>query len=183
MSNSNNEHWKVLTGRKIVVSNTAEGLLKNACDYFAWCDDNPIKNNVTAMSGKEFGRVVETSQRRLYSVKGLCLHCGILEEYLRDMRQLKDKDSEWYRAVTAIYYIIYTQNLENAAVEVFNPVFVSKILGMEKEEVATGAITVRVVNALADGSPIPALSNSENEILEKLEFEIVEKQKSKEQKR
>lgn len=182
MANSNDEHWKVITNRSVVVSNTAEELWDNACKYFAWCDMNPIKNKVTAMSGKEFGRVVETEQRRLYSIKALCMHCGVLEEYLRDLRKLKDQNSDWYRTVTAIYYIIYTQNLENAAVEVFNPIFVSKILGMEKEEVPTGAITVKVINALTDGSPIPTLSNSENEILEKLEVEILEKQKSKEQK-
>lgn len=159
------QHWEIVSGGNIVVSNTAEGLWHNACKYFQWCDENPIVTSKTIMTGKEAGREIKNSSIRPYSIKGLCLHCGILEEYMRDIRASKDEGSMYYNVVSKILYLIYIQNLEMAMIGEYSPVFATKVLGMEKEEVPTGAITVNVVPGL------PELSKSENEILKKLELE------------
>lgn len=181
MGSDNSEHWQILSGAKVVVSNSPEELWKNAVKYFEWCDTHPKVVKRTAMSGKETGKKFEVEYPRAYSVKALCLHCGILEEYVRDLRQSKDSGNEYYRVISAILYIIYTNNLEGAMVDLFNPIFTSKVLNMEKDDIPAAAITVRVINADAAGRAIPELSKSENEILEKLELEISEDQKSKEQ--
>lgn len=148
-----------------VISSSPESLWQNACNYFSWCDNNPISIPKTLMSGKEAGKQVDVRYKRAYNIKALCLHCGIPEEYIKDIRNSKDKQDLYYHVVSKILYIIYSQNLEGAMVDVFNPVFTARVLGMEKEEQTTSAVTVTVVQGL------PELSKSENEILEKLESE------------
>lgn len=159
-------HWEVVNNGGIVVSNTPEELWANACAYFKWCDENPLKTKRTITSGKTAGNKVEDENPRPYSIKGLCLHCGILEEYMRDIRNSKDKQSLYYIVVSKIMYIIYIQNLELATVGVFNPIFTSKVLNMDKDDTPTSAVRVEIVT-----QGIPELLNSENEILRKLELE------------
>jgi predicted nucleic-acid-binding Zn-ribbon protein len=160
------EHWEMVNKNLTkIVSNTPETLWQNACNYFQWCDTNPISVPKTAMTGREVGKEFNVKYKRAYNIKALCLHCGIPEEYIRDIRQSKDKHSLYFHVISKILYIIYSQNLEGAMVDVFNPIFTAKVLNMEKEEVKSNAVTVTVVQG------IPELSNSENEILEKLESE------------
>jgi hypothetical protein len=161
-------HWEIVNSGKTTVSNSAEELWQNAIAYFSWCDQNPIKIKRTITSGKEVGKQVETETPRPYSVKGLCLHCGILEEYLRDIRRSKDQGSLYYIVVSKIMYLIYIQNVELATVGVFNPIFTAKMLNIGEDDAPAQAITINVVTDL------PTLSNSEKEVLEKLEAEKVE---------
>lgn len=158
------QHWQVLNNGAIVVSNTPEDLWLNAIRYFKWCSENPIIRKRTLSSGKEAGKKVNEENERPYSIKALCLHCGIEEDYLRDIRN-GDKTDPYYKVVSAIIYLIYTQNYENALVGIYNPIFAAKALNMDKEEAPSSAVRVEIMGGL------PELSKSENEILEKLELE------------
>lgn len=161
------QHWQVVNRGIDGTNNTAEDLWFNACAYFKWCDENPIKTKETLKSGKEAGRVVTNEQIRPYSIKGLCLHCGITQEYLKDARGTKDTASEYYIVVSRILYIIYVQNLEHAVVGNYNAIFVSKLLNIDNEDDgSSGAVKVEIVNG------IPPLSYSENAVLEKMTLEI-----------
>ena len=84
--------------------------------------------------------------------------------------------------MSKILYIIYTQNLEYAQTEIFNPILTAKVLNIERkdEDEGGGTIKVEVISNTLDGKRIPELSNTENEILEKLELELSLKEKSKE---
>lgn len=159
-------HWEVVNAGGIVVSNSPQELWDNACKYFKWSDENPMEVKRTLRSGREAGKIVIEKHVRPYSIKGLCLHCGILEEYLKDIRMSKDKTSLYFVVVSKILYIIYIQNYEHATVGVFNPIFVAKALNMDKEDNSQqGAIKVEIVHGL------PELASSENDILEALERE------------
>lgn len=159
-------HWELLSKGDVVVSNTPEGLWQQACEYFLWCDDHPIKAKKTLTSGKEAGTRVKLEMTRPYTVKGLCIHCGIVEEYLKDLRNSKAKDSLYYIVVSRILYIIYVQNVENATVGLFNPIFTAKMLNIGQDDSQAGSIKVELIS-----KGIPALSKSENEVLEKIDFE------------
>ena len=160
------EHnWEVVNGGDIVISNTPKELWDGACRYFAWCDMNPIVRKITLRAGKEAGRKVEEETQRPYTIKGLCLHCGIMEEYLREMRNLADKANLYYIVASKIMYVIYDQHQTLATVGVYNPIFTAKVLNMDNEDVPVSAIRIDIVTGL------PELSTSENEILEKLELE------------
>lgn len=176
------QHWKIVHNNRNVVSNTPEQLWDNAVRYFQWCDDNPISNKITITAGKEAGQRVVSEKTRPYTIKALCIHCNIDEDYIKDIRATKKSDSEYYIVVSKILYIIYTQNLENAMVENFNPGFTAKVLNMEKEETPSGVLTINhVYNSPLDGKKLPELSDSENAVLEKLDFEMSLAEKSKEQ--
>lgn len=145
---------------------TAQQLWDNALAYFRWNKENPIEFKKTVMSGKTSGDKVLVEAPRMLTVKGLCLFCGLLEEYLQDIWQSRDKGNEYYIVATRILYHIHTQNMEYAALDVFNASLVVKLHKLETEEVPTGSITVNYVRNL------PALSNSESEVLEKLDQEM-----------
>lgn len=173
------QHWEIVNSNRgrYTQSNSPETLWINACSYFKWCDDNPIITKRTITQGKQTGTRADIEQKRPYTIKALCLHCNIIEEYLRSIRESKDKGNEYYIVVSKILYIIYTQNLEEAMNGNFSPIMTAKVLNLEKEDTTTpAAITVNVVT-----QGIPELSNSENEILEKLELEIAHSKIFKEQ--
>ncbi len=103
------EHWKIVHNNRNVVSNTPEQLWDNAVAYFQWNDDNPRKSWITITSGKDAGTRVAKLARRPYSIKALCMHCNILEEYLRDIRNSKAGD-DYYNVVQCLMSIIlYSQ--------------------------------------------------------------------------
>lgn len=159
------QHWEVIKAGKVKVSETPEEFWENACAYFKWCDDNPLATTRTVNVGKKAGEQMVDNSIRPYSIKGLCLHCGVLEEWLKDIRETKDKESIWYNLISRILYVIYIQNLELATIGVFNPMFVVKVLNMEKEEAPNRPVQINIVQGL------PELSESENEVLDKLEIE------------
>lgn len=159
------QHWEKVDKGTITVADDPLSLWKNAVAYFKWCDENPIIVKRTITSGKAVGTKVDQETPRPYLIKALCLHCGILEEYLLDIRKRKDESSLFYNVASKILYIIYIQNMEMATIGVYNPVFISKLLGTGNEENSAGPIKVTIISGL------PELSNSENEILEKLDLD------------
>src|SRR4249919_2027979 len=155
-----------LWDKESLESVTAQQLWENALEYFRWNQSNPITFKKTVMSGKQAGDKVEIEAPRMLSVKALCLYCGLLEEYLQDIWQSRDRTSEYYIVATRILYHIHVQNMEYAALDIFNPILVSKLHKIETEEVPTGSIKVEFVRNL------PALATTEIEVLEKLDAEM-----------
>lgn len=147
-------------------SNSEQALWDNAKAYFRWCKDNPIEMKKTAMSGKEAGSKFLIEAPRMMTIKGLCLFCGLQEEYLKDIWISRDKTSLYYIVVSRILYHIHDQNMTFAALDIFNPILVSKIHKIETEEVPTGSIKIEFVRDL------PSLETSENEVLKKLDLEM-----------
>jgi hypothetical protein len=158
-----NEHWQIIASGGIKVSNSAQELWQGAIKYFEWCKENPIITKKTLTSGKEAGKRVEQEYPRPYTVKGLCMHLGIMEEYLRDLRKSQDKTNLYYIVASRILYAIYTQNAEMALIGVYNPIFTAKMLNIGSDDTPTAPIKIEIVDGL------PPLSSSENEILEKYE--------------
>lgn len=158
-------HWEIVKQGGFVAALTPEELFNKACHYFAWCDQHPIKTKKRFNAGKKAGEAFDDETIRPYTIKGLCLHTGISEEYLRDIRNMKDSESMYYHVVSRILYIIHVQNYELATVGVFNPILVARMLNIGTDDIPASAIKIEIV-----GDHIP-LSNSETEVLEKLELE------------
>ena len=167
------EHWEIIANGQIVVDRNAEELFENMCSYFKFCDDNPITTNRTVTSGKGVGSKVVVELKRPYSVKGMCLHCGISEAYLNDILQSKERNDLYYIAVERAMYIIHTQLMEHALVGEFSAILTSKVLNLDNQEKDLGAIKVEIV------SGTPELSSNENEVLEKIELEKIVLEKAK----
>lgn len=157
-------HWQMVG--KSVSNNTPMELWASACDYFKWCDDNPIVVKKLIQSGKSAGQYRHEEHIRPYSVKGLCLHCGVSEEYLISLRGM-EQTNDYYTVANKVMYIIYTQAYEMAQLGIFNPIFTMKVLNMDKDETGDVAVMVNVVR-----SEMPKLLTSELEVINSIEAEI-----------
>lgn len=151
---------------EVTSSTTAQGLWDNAARYFKWCDENPINIKKTIPAGKSVGTVFFEEHPRPYTVKGLCLHCGVTERYLNDCKRNTDVNNEFYVVVNRILYIIFSQNQEFAMIGEYSPIFTMKVLGLDRPEnnMERSPARVEIITGL------PELKNSEQEILEKLDF-------------
>jgi len=173
--------WKIVSSGNIKVYEDAKELWEKAEAYFEWCDTKPIMSKRTLQSGKEAGKKVEIEHTRPYSIKGFCLFTGVNEAWLKDISVSNGKDSDWYMVVEKIMYVIYNQNMEGAMVDLFNPIMVGKVLGLDKPEDNTGKVTrVEIVDSVSN-----KLSNSESEVLQNLNQEKLQivKDKSENSKR
>lgn len=170
-----NEHWHIINEGKQKVSNTPEQLWEAAVGYFKWCDENPISEKRTLLSGKTQGAKIEVEHTRPYTIKAFCLHANISEKYIKDLIDCK-AGNEWAMVIEKILYIIYNQNLEGGLIDQFNPIMVSKVLNMDKENDKGNDPPPRV--EIVEGQT-KQLANSENEILENLDYGKVEQLKEK----
>lgn len=157
---SNRNHWELPS--RITV--TVQDLWTNALEYFKWCDANPVRFKRTVTQGKEIGRKVEVEKIRPYSLKALCLHCGVTEEYIKDLMSAP-KDSEAYLVVGRILTNIYVQIYELAMVGEISPVLAGKVLNMDTQDDGPQKVVIEYVGDL------PKLAKTENEILEQLEIQ------------
>jgi hypothetical protein len=170
------EHWEFMEKfADQIISDTPQTLYKNAISYAKWCQDNPITSKRKQLTGKNAGSDIVIEYPRPLTIKGLCLHCNIDEEYIMDIRNMKDKENPYYVAMIKVLYMIYTQNAEGAMVGIYESGFTAKMLNIEKEEMPTGVVKVEHINEL------PELLDSENAILEKLDLENPEWKKLRDQ--
>lgn len=171
------EVWERMGKGEVRTYTTAKELWERAEEYFRWCKENPKEEEKVVTTGKEVGTIYIQRKTRPYTIIEFCLFCGTVPEYLKDMCKLSNKSNEFYHVCNSIINIIKNQNIQGAMVEQFNPIFTAKILGLEREEAPSGAIKV-TIEQLPQGM---ALSNSETQLLAKIEEEEAERAKSKEQ--
>jgi len=173
---SDNQHWQLIRSGGQEIVDTPEKLWERAEQYFQWCDDNPIITKRPITSGKAAGTMTKVEHTRLYTIKAFCLHANVSEKYLKEVSQSGDESSQYYIVVMKILMIIYTQNLEGAAADIYNPIIVSKILSLDKDTGSDKEVNVKVeiVDSISG-----KLANSENEVLQNLDFEKVSLVKDK----
>ena len=174
----NKEHWQFIAkGGGQVISSSPEELWNQACNYFKWSDNNPMTAKRTFTGGREAGNKYVVEFNRPYSIKAWCMHCSISERWINDMQQEHGKDSLWYHVIEKILMVIYTQNFEGAMVDLYNPMMVKAVLKMDEPSTVIASVKVEVI-----ASPTgQTLKNSENEVLEKLNFNMLDLEKTKDE--
>ena len=155
-----NQFWRLRSknGKKRKFP-TSEALWEAACDYFAWCDDNPWRIEKTKKKGKK-KEIETTPTQRPYTIAALCMYLGVNSAYLNEI-----KDEDYSEVITCIKQVIETNQLEGAMVGAYNANIVSRINGLTDKldlesqgEKLQAVIQVQVVNT---GIP---LASSEDEI-------------------
>lgn len=128
-----NQFWKLRSkhGRDKLFE-TPDLLWEAACEYFQWCEDNPIKKN--DFRGKDADEVIYELDRP-FTLSGLCIYLGCSSQYFRNFEK-NNKDSEDFMAViTCVKEIIFTQKFEGASVGIFNANIIARDLGLtDKKE-------------------------------------------------
>lgn len=133
-----NQFWKQRTkhGRDKLFE-SPEQLWIAACEYFTWCDNNPLLT--TEFHGRNAKKCI-VPKMRAYTWTGL--------EFFLDVTSFRDyKTNEAYKdfsqIITRIENIIYTQKFEGAAAGLFNANIISRDLGLaDKKEVEQKTIIV-----------------------------------------
>lgn len=132
-----NQFWKLRTkhGRDKLFS-SPEVLWQSACEYFQWCDENPLMEEVIEKirvngTGDELIRQ-QLPKMRPYTWEGLELYLGIYS--LRDYKTNEDY-KDFSQVITRIEKIIYSQKFSGAAAGFLNANIIARDLGLaDKQE-------------------------------------------------
>lgn len=123
-----NQFWKNVKnpGRKIKFK-TPEELWEKSCNYFQWCDENPLKEEKLFHYQGIISRDT-VSKMRAYTLKELCLFLGVGEAYLKQFNVKEHK--EFSSIITRIRDTIFTQKFTGAAADLLNPNIIARDLGL-----------------------------------------------------
>ncbi len=137
----NNQFWKQRAkhGRDKIFK-TPNALWEAACEYFEWCDKNPLIE-IDFKGGK--AKKVEYPKMRAYTIRDMCRFLGVNEQYINEFEEgLKDKkdkkSKDFSQIVTCIRDVIYTQKFQGAAAGFLNPNIIARELGLADKKEHTG---------------------------------------------
>jgi len=157
---SGNQFWKIRTkhGRDKLFS-SPDILWEEACKYFTWCDENPLKAVEQVRGGRKGKKDIEISEdsikvedtglieiplMRAYTWTGLEIYLG-----LSSLRKYKTNAEykDFVQVIDAVGKIIYTQKFEGASAGLLNANIIARDLGLtdqQKHEHTGKVITVTV---------------------------------------
>ena len=120
-----NQFWKLRSrhGRDKLFE-TPDLLWKAACEYFQWCEDNPIE----AEDNKGTKNVNIVKFNRPFTLKGFCLYVDASEHWLSTFKRTASED--FLYIIHKIECIIYNQKFEGAVVGIYNANIIARDLGL-----------------------------------------------------
>ena len=121
-------------------------LWKAACNYFQWCQDNPLyETKAFAYQGEI--TTEELPKMRAMTLSGLCFYLNCNEAYFRNFKQTLPPDEKDFNSVIEdIEKIIYNQKFAGAAADLLNANIIARELGLadksNSETNVTGELTI-----------------------------------------
>lgn len=108
---------------------TPEALINAANEYFEWCVENPLKEQLTFHAQ---GVITQTegNKMRPFSLEGLCNYIDISVEGFKLYQERKD----FVGVTTRIRQIIDTQQFEGASAGFLNPNIIARKLGLADKQ-------------------------------------------------
>jgi hypothetical protein len=140
-----NQFWKLRSkhGRDKLFA-TPELLWDAACEYFEWCEANPLyKSEAKTVNIGDFKskvEIVELPLLRAFTIHGLCRYWDCNTVYLNQFEaSLADKtddlSKDFSKVVTRVRDILYEQKFSGAASGLLNPNIIARDLGLaDKKE-------------------------------------------------
>jgi len=120
-----NEYWKLRStdGRDTIY--TPVSLLDKSNEYFQWCIDNPLEEQI---SYHYQGAVVKDtiSKMRPFTISGLCNFMDICVKTFNNY----EKKEDFIQVTTRVKQIIFNQKFEGAAANLLNPNIIARDLGL-----------------------------------------------------
>jgi len=124
-----NQFWKLRSkhGRDKLFE-TPELLWEAACEYFEWCETNPLIE--VDFRGKD-AEQVELPKMRAFTLYGLCSYLDCNTAYFRNFKNQDRINAEDFSSViTRIEEIIYNQKFTGAAAGFLNANIIARDLGL-----------------------------------------------------
>lgn len=152
---SGNQFWKLRSkhGRDRIFA-TPELLWEAACEYFEWCEDNPLyeveqaRSSHKPVTDKEGNTTfppatVQLPKMRPFTIQGLCLFLDVnavwFKQFEDSLRDKADEISKDFSSIcTRIREIIYTQKFTGAASGFLNPQIIARDLGLADKSELVG---------------------------------------------
>lgn len=159
-----NQLWKLRTkyGRARIFGDAAV-LWDEACKYFDWCDRHPWEK-AELVKYQGYASEAEVPLGRPYSMDGLTVYLGVSGSYFRTAKsELREKvekgkaadgEIELLETIERVEQTVRTQQIEGAAVGVFNSGLVARLNGLSDNVNVTNnqpVVKVSVRDAETDG--------------------------------
>ncbi len=127
-----NKFWQLRSkhGRDKLFS-TPELMWQAACEYFEWCDDNPLQiEEPVKFQGS--GDTMTLNLKQVYTLEGLARYLNCNREYFTQFAN-NTKDEDFSRIIKDINDVIYQQKFINVSVGIFNPMVICRDLGLKEK--------------------------------------------------
>lgn len=129
-----NRFWeKKIKLRESELTTNPDKFWDSACEYFKFCEDNPLTEIVFV--GKE-GRPEEVAKMRAMTIQGLCFFLDISDETFFNL----EKKPEFLGIITRIRRVIFTQKFEGAAAGLLNSSIIARELKLAEPVEVKGEI-------------------------------------------
>jgi len=138
-----NKFWQMRSkhGRNKLFE-TPQILWESVCEYFEWCDNNPISAQQN-MGTKNVNRVEFI---RPFTKDGLCIFLDIDDQTFNNYRD--GKDEGFLEVCRKIERIIRTQKFEGAAVGIFNANIIARDLGLKDNTEGNLNVTLHQITGM-----------------------------------
>lgn len=128
---SGNQFWKARAkhGRDKLFE-TPELLWDAACEYFQWCEDNPLYE-AKMFSFQGVQTMEQIPKMRAMTLSGLCLFLHCNESYFRSFKvQERENKADFITIIDQIEEVIYNQKFTGAAADLLNSNIIARELGL-----------------------------------------------------
>lgn len=147
-----NRFWELRSkhGRDKLFENP-ELMWEAACEYFQWCEDNPLKEQ-DFIGGKD---VVEINRNKMrpFTLEGLCLYLDCTADYFRAFQNKeRAKKEDFIPVITKIKETIYNQKYTGAAAGFLNANLISRDLGLVDKKEVDNSVSVKQIFKIGDNT-------------------------------
>lgn len=129
-----NEFWRLRSkhGRDKLFA-TPELLWEAACEYFEWCEENPLyETKAFAYQGTIVTE--KLPKMRAMTLSQLCMYLDCNEAYFRTFKsQLPDDEKDFNTVIAKIEQIIYNQKFQGASADLLNANIIARDLGLKEK--------------------------------------------------
>lgn len=147
-----NQFWKLRSkhGRDKLFA-TPELLWEAACEYFEWCEQNPLYER-KAFSFQGSIITEDMPKMRAMTLSQLCFYLNCNEAYFRTFKaQLPEDEKDFNTVIRDIEQTIYNQKFQGASADLLNANIIARDLGLaDKTEIKHNVITVKPPKQYAD---------------------------------
>lgn len=130
-----NQFWRLRSkhGRDKLFA-TPELLWEAACEYFEWCEENPLYETKAFAYAGEITQT-EIPKMRAMTLSQLCFYLGCDENYFRQFEaNLTEKDKDFYTIIQDIKKTIYNQKFQGASADLLNSNIIARDLGLKDSQ-------------------------------------------------
>lgn len=140
-----NQFWQARAkhGRDMLFSSPTV-LWEGACEYFKWCDENPLyEHKAFAYQGEVV--VEKLPKLRAYTMVGLCLFLDCSQSYFRTFKMTTGEGkNDFLTIIEKIEQTIYSQKFNAAAADLLNANIIARDLGLVDKKNVESDITASI---------------------------------------